>query len=106
MNEAILQAIIDGSPNLSLTVSAQDLRIIINEMVLNERERIKDEMARNYELPCLTRKQAAEKLGVHINTMLALEKRRELIPERVGSKLLYRQSDIDEYLSINKNCKR
>ena len=44
-------------------------------------------------------KEAAQKLGVTDRTMNNLEKRGELIPTRIGAKVMYKESDITQYLN-------
>ena len=51
-------------------------------------------LRRQFEDRLITLKEAAQKLGVTDRTMNNLEKRGELIPTRIGAKVMYKESDI------------
>ena len=89
---------INQGANVVLQVNANDLRIIITEMVTAERNRLNAEIAANKERPALTRKQAAEMLGVSLATLWKWDKQGYLKPCKVGAKCLYKQCDIDNLL--------
>ena len=54
-------------------------------------------LRRQFEDRLITLKEAAQKLGVTDRTMNNLEKRGELIPTRIGAKVMYKESDITQY---------
>lgn len=56
-------------------------------------------LRRQFEDRLITLKEAAQKLGVTDRTMNNLEKRGELIPTRIGAKVMYKESDIIQYLN-------
>lgn len=56
-------------------------------------------LRRQFEDRLITLKEAAQKLGVTDRTMNNLEKRGELIPTRIGAKVMYKESDITQYLN-------
>ena len=56
-------------------------------------------LRRQFEDRLITLKEAAQKLGVTDRTMNNLEKRGELIPTRIGAKVMYKESDIAQYLN-------
>lgn len=56
-------------------------------------------LRRQFEDRLMTLKEAAQKLGVTDRTMNNLEKRGELIPTRIGAKVMYKESDITQYLN-------
>lgn len=59
-------------------------------------------LRRQFEDRLISLKEAAQKLGVSDRTMNNLEKRGELIPTRIGAKVMYRESDITQYLNERK----
>lgn len=56
-------------------------------------------LRRQFEDRLITLKEAAQKLGVTDRTMNNLEKRGELTPTRIGAKVMYKESDITQYLN-------
>lgn len=56
-------------------------------------------LRRQFEDRLITLKEASQKLGVTDRTMSNLEKRGELMPTRIGAKVMYRESDITQYLN-------
>lgn len=56
-------------------------------------------LRRQFEDRLITLKEAAQKLGVTDRTMNNLEKRGELIPTRIGAKVMHKESDITQYLN-------
>lgn len=49
----------------------------------------------------ITRREAAKALNITLQTLWCLEKRGELIPNRVGKKVLYRETALTQYLNRN-----
>lgn len=98
LDQKLLTQIIDGNHNIILAISAADLREIMNAMALQERRNINLEIAKHRERPSLSRAQVAEMLGVHVNTVDGWARSGYLKPVKVGAKVMYRASDIDEML--------
>ena len=98
MNAQLIQSIIDGNPAITLSVNAADLRNIILSIVQGERIRTQAEIEKYREQPILTREQAAKKLTISKNTLNRWAANGYLIPVKIGRRVLYKPSDIDEML--------
>lgn len=101
MNNLLLNAITQGSPGITISMSAEDLKKVVNGMVNDERTRIQNAIETNREKPTVTRKEAARLLGVALPTLWKWAKSGYLIPVKIGTKVLYRYSDIEKMLTIN-----
>ena len=101
MNAQLIQSIIDGNPAITLSVNAADLRNIILSIVQGERIRTQAEIEKYREQPILTREQAAKKLNISKNTLNRWATNGYLIPVKIGRRVLYKPSDIDEMLQKN-----
>lgn len=81
-----------------------------SELFLLLKSAVKDVMCeelaplrRQFEDRLISLKEAAQKLGVTDRTMNNLEKRGELAPTRIGAKVMYRESDITQYINRKYN---
>lgn len=101
MDAALMQTIIEGNPAITINVNAADLRNVVVEIVKQERQRIKDAIDASRELPTMTRRQAAEALNIHVNTLDRWAADGYVTPVKIGTKVLYKASDIDAILARN-----
>ena len=101
MNGALMQTIIDGNPSITISVNAADLRNVVVEIVKQERQRIKDAIEASRELPTMTRSQAAKALNIHVNTLDRWAADGYITPIKIGTKVLYKPSEIDAILTRN-----
>lgn len=102
METALMQTIISGNPAITISVNAADLRNVVIEIVKQERQRIKDAIEASREFPTLSRRKAAEALNIHVNTLDRWAADGHITPVKVGTKVLYKASDIDAILDRNK----
>lgn len=56
-------------------------------------------LRRQFEDRLITRHEAAKLLNVTLQTLWSMEKRGELIPNRIGKKVLYRETVLTQYLN-------
>lgn len=71
------------------------MREVVREVVQEETKPLR----RQFEDRLITRDEAAKKLNVTLHTLWNLEKRGELIPNRIGKKVLYRETVLTQYLN-------
>lgn len=90
---------IAGGGNFIVQVSANDLREVIRELYEDERKRTEEAIKAHRERPTLTRKEAAKMLGVILSTLWKWDKNNYLKPVKIGTKVLYRLSDIEAILT-------
>lgn len=89
MNKMVMLA---GIPEFEYWSKVKD---ILKEVISDELSDVR----RQFEDRLIPLKEASEKLGVTDRTMNNLEKRGELVPTRIGTKVMYRESDITQYLN-------
>lgn len=87
--------------NLFLQVSVADLRELVHGLYEEEKQRIEDAILQHREKPTLTRKETAEMLGVTTTTLWQWAKAGYLVPVKIGTKVMYRASDVDALLEKN-----
>lgn len=101
MAQNVLTQLTNGG-NLVLQVSAEDLREVMKSFYQEERERTEQAIQRHRENPTLTRKDVSKLLGVSLATLWKWAKEGYLVPTKIGTKTLYKASDIDEMLKTKK----
>lgn len=99
MDAATYNAIVNGTPGVTIQVAAADLRAVVAGMVQGERERTAQAIEQHREAPTMTREQAAKALNVDPSTLWRWAKCGYLTPVKIGTKVLYRASDIDRMLN-------
>ena len=103
MDTATYKAIVSGTPGVIVQVAAADLRQAVAEMVQCERTRTAEAIASHRERPTMTREDAAKALNVTLSTLWRWAKMGYLNPVKIGTKVLYRASDIDRMLETKNN---
>lgn len=89
----------DTKAILMISIPIEELGKLI-ELKLDEvLDRRFSPLRKQFEDRLIPLKEASEKLGVTERTMNNLEKRGELIPTRIRAKVMYRESDITQYLN-------
>lgn len=100
MERNILNQIASGG-NFVIQISAHDLKEVVSEMYQDERNRTENAIAKHREKPTLTRKEVADILGVTLSTLWQWAKSGYLVPVKIGSKVMYRPSDVEELMLRN-----
>lgn len=98
MTQSIINQISEGA-NFIIQVSASDLKEVIKNLYAEEAQRTREALEANREKPTLTRKQTAKQLGVTLSTLWRWEKSGYLKPVKIGSKVMYRPTDVEEMLT-------
>lgn len=97
MAQSLLTQIVNGG-NIVLQVSADDLREVMKSFYQEERERTEQAIQKHRESPTLGRKETAKLLGVSLATLWKWAKEGYLVPVKIGTKVMYKATDIDEIL--------
>lgn len=84
---------------LMISMPVDELIKLINTSVSRAVKEEFKPLRKQFEDRLISLKEASQKLGVTDRTMNNLEKRGELIPTRIGAKVMYKESDITQYLS-------
>ena len=98
MGQNFLTQIAEGA-NVILQISATDLKEVVKAFYHEEKERTEEAISRHREQPTLSRKEAAEKLGVTLTTLWHWQKSGYLKPVKIGTKVMYRPCDIENLLN-------
>lgn len=98
MSNETLNAIASGAPGVMIVISAADLKNVVADMCHAHDKRTAEKIAAHRERPTLTREDAAKALNVTLSTLWRWNRSGYLVPVKVGTKVLYRASDIDRML--------
>lgn len=101
MDKTLLNAITTGQTNVTISVNAADLKEVFNGIVQAERERAQADQARAdaKKRGSLTRTETAAALRVSTNTLGRWAKAGYLVPVKVGVRVLYNASEVEEILA-------
>ncbi|MDR0757938.1 MAG: helix-turn-helix domain-containing protein [Tannerella sp.] len=94
---------IAGSPELNqkvkLEVSASDLLEFSTVLMAASREQGKTEGAKNTQDRLLTREETAKMLSVTLSTLWEWDRKKYLLPVKIGRRVFYRYRDIMEKIN-------
>lgn len=93
---------VSGFGNPIIQISLNDLREVVKDLYHEERKRTEEAISANREHPTLTRKETAKMLGVSLSTLWQWEKSGYLTPVKIGTKVMYRPTDVDALLTKHK----
>ena len=83
-------------------ISLNDLKEVVKDLYEEERKRTEDAINAHRERPTLTRKETARMLGVTLATLWQWAKSGYLTPVKIGTRVMYRPSDVDAMLTKQK----
>lgn len=92
MNMMNLTNILNGAPNVSFTISAEDLKEVIMFTIIHTKEEMERVIIEDKSEEYLTVKEATELLGVSAITLYRWRKNEYLLPVQVGRELRYPKS--------------
>lgn len=91
----------DTRATLTITMSVEELGNLIERRLDEVLNRRFTPLRRQFEDRLIPMSEAAKKLGVSVRTLSNLEQRKELIPSRIGKRVMYSESSITQYLNRN-----
>lgn len=89
----------DTKAILMISIPVEELGNLIERRLDEVLDKRFSPLRKQFEERLIPLKEASQKLGVTERTMNNLEKRGELIPTRIGAKVMYKESDITQYLN-------
>lgn len=92
MNMMNLTNILNGTPNVSFTISAEDLKEVIMFTIIHTKEEMERVIIEDKSEEYLTVKEATELLGVSTITLYRWRKSGYLSPINIGKELRYPKS--------------
>lgn len=99
MHNPLSNQIANGAPGIMLVVSAADLKNAMAEIWNTHTAQTAEAISRHREHPTMTREDVAKALNVTLTTLWRWAKTGYLVPVKIGTKVLYRASDIDALLN-------
>ena len=90
---------IRNAGNVIFQVSAQDLKEVVKSFYEEERERREEAISASKERYTISRREASKLLGVTLATLWRWANLGYLTPVKIGSKVMYRASDIEGMLA-------
>lgn len=102
MNISTFQQITEGAEGVMVVMSASDLKAAMASMFAKHEAKTAAAIEAHREQPTLTRHQASKVLNVTLSTLWRWARDGYLTPVKIGSKVLYRASDIDKLLLTRK----
>ncbi len=90
-----------GTPGVMMVISAADLKEVVTAMCKEHERNTAKAIEAHRELPTMSRHQAMKALNVTASTLWRWAKEGYLVPVKIGTKVLYRATDIDRLLHGN-----
>lgn len=97
-----LKQIVEQNPNVQLVVTASDLRELFDDWQAESRaqlEAVKASCQQPSDDTLMTANEVRKDTRLSASTLWKLEKQKKLIPVRIGRRVFYRRSDIDNIMS-------
>lgn len=95
----IISQLSEGGANVILQVSADDLKEVMRTFYQEEKARTEEAIQKHREQPTLSRKDVSKQLGVSLATLWQWAKSGYLVPVKIGTKVLYKATDVEEILN-------
>ena len=89
---------VSGLGNPIFQISLNDLREVVKDLYQEERKRTEEAISAHREQATLTRKETAKMLGVSLGTLWQWAKSGYITPVKIGTKVMYRLSDVENLL--------
>ena len=96
----IMSILTAGNANIKLEITSQDLRNFSEELISPAVNEVATAMQDNKEDCLLSKEETKKRLGVCDATLWHWDKKGYLKPVKVGSKVKYRESDVNKILGV------
>jgi len=97
-----LKQIAEQNPNIQLVITASDLRELFNDWQAESRaqlEAVKASCRQPSDEMLMTANEVCKEMRVSASTLWKLEKKKKLVPFRIGRRVFYRRADVDDVMS-------
>ena len=98
MDNYLMNAITSGTPGVTIAITTDQLKEAMTYFYEESQARTQKALEADKERPSLTASEAAKMLGVTTMTLHRWAKSGYLTPVKIGVRILYRYSDIEEML--------
>lgn len=96
----IMSILSAGNANIKLEITGEDLRNFSEELISRAVNEVATAMQDNKEDCLLTKEEIKKRLGVCDATLWHWDKKGYLKPVKIGSKVKYRESDVNKILGV------
>ena len=96
----IMSILSAGNANIKLEITSEDLRNFSEELISRAVNEVATAMQDNKEDCLLSKEETKKRLGVCDATLWHWDKKSYLKPVKVGSKVKYRESDVNKILGV------
>ena len=96
----IMSILTAGNANIKLEITGEDLRNFSEELISRAVNEVATAMQGNKEDCLLSKEETKKRLGVCDATLWHWDKKGYLKPVKVGSKVKYRESDVNKILGV------
>lgn len=96
----LMSIISSGNANIKLEITSEDLRQFSEELINRAVNEVATVMQDSQEDHLLTKEETKQRLGVCDATLWHWDKKGYLKPVKVGSKVKYRESDVNKILGV------
>ena len=96
----IMSILTAGDANIKLEITSEDLRNFSEELISRAVNEVATAMQDNKEDCLLSKEETKKRLGVCDATLWHWDKKGYLKPVKVGSKVKYRESDVNKILGV------
>lgn len=99
MNPILKKAIKSGEPGITIAITTDQLKEAMIFFYEEAQAQAQKALEANREKPTITREEAAKILNVTVQTLWRWAKEGILNPVKIGTKVLYRATDIEKMLT-------
>ena len=94
MKRSLYETLVGTDARLAITISGEELKEFIEDVMTDARLRAESEVKAKQSEECIDKEEVKRLLRVCATTLWKWAKRGKLVPQKVGSRNIYRKSDI------------
>ena len=94
MKGKLYETLIGTDARLAITISGEELKEFIEDVIADARLRAESEIKAKQSEECIDKEEVKTLLRVCDTTLWKWDKRGKLVPQKVGSRNIYRKSDV------------
>ncbi len=92
--KTLYETLIETNARLAITISGEELKEFINDVMADARIKAESDIKERQSEECIDKEEVKRMLRVCDTTLWKWAKRGKLVPQKVGSRNMYRKSDV------------
>ncbi len=92
--KTLYETLIETNARLAITISGEELKEFINDVMAAARLKAESDIKEKQSEECIDKEEVKRMLRVCDTTLWKWAKRGKLVPQKVGSRNMYRKSDV------------